>query len=102
MSASRCIVAHNYFRSSLSILFTAFLETKTLLWKLMRAISGAALAAVAAPHAPLNMAYIFQTTVAPRGYHVYKNTTWEEEAKCADKVLIDQEMDEKSIEIDPC
>ena len=31
-----------------------------------------------------NMAYSFQGTVAPRGYRVYKNTTWEE-AKCADK-----------------
>ena len=31
MSASRCSVAHNYCRSSLRILFTAFLETKTYL-----------------------------------------------------------------------
>ena len=31
-----------------------------------------------------NMAYSFQGTVAPRGYRVYKNTTWEE-TKCADK-----------------
>ena len=49
MSASRCSVAHNYFWSSLRILFTAFLETKTQLWKLMETSSGAALAAVAAP-----------------------------------------------------
>ena len=40
MPASRSSVAHNYFRSSLRILFTAFLETKTQLWKLMSAISG--------------------------------------------------------------
>ena len=40
MSASRSSVAHNYFRSSLRNLFTAFLEAKTQLWKLMSAISG--------------------------------------------------------------
>ena len=39
MSASRCSVAQNYFWSSLRILFMAFLETKTQLWKLMSAIS---------------------------------------------------------------
>ena len=33
-------VTHNYIRSSLRILFTAFLETKTQLWKLVWAISG--------------------------------------------------------------
>ena len=46
----------------------------------------------------INMAYSFQVKVAARGYHVYKNTTWEE-AKCGDKVLIDLETDEKSKEI---
>ena len=40
MSASRSSVARNYFRPSLRILFTAFLETKPQLWKLMSAISG--------------------------------------------------------------
>ena len=45
------------------------------------------------------MAYSFQAKVTARGYHVYKNTTWED-AKCGDKVLTDLEMDEKSIEID--
>ena len=39
MSASHCSVNHNSFRSSLRILFTEFLETKTQLWKLMWAIS---------------------------------------------------------------
>ena len=46
------------------------------------------------------IAYYFQAKVAARGYHVYKNTIWEE-AKCGDSVLIDLETDEKSIEIDP-
>ena len=35
MSASRCSVNQNHFRSSLRILFAAFLEAKTKLWKLM-------------------------------------------------------------------
>ena len=46
MSASHSSISHNYFRSSLRILFKAFLETKTQLWKKVR---GAALAAVGAP-----------------------------------------------------
>ena len=41
----------------------------------------------------------FQVKVAARGYHVYKITTWEE-AKYRNKILIDLETDEKSIEVD--
>ena len=40
------------------------------------------------------MVYSFQATVAARGYHVYKNTTWDQ-AKVGDKVLIDIESDKK-------
>lgn len=46
------------------------------------------------------MVYSFQAKVTARDYHVYKETAWEE-AKCGDKVLIDLETDEISIEIDP-
>ena len=35
-----CSVTHPYFWSSLRILFTVFLETRTQLWKLMRDILG--------------------------------------------------------------
>ena len=45
------------------------------------------------------MANSFQVKVAARGYHVYKMTTWEE-AKYRNKILIDLETDEKSIEVD--
>ena len=45
------------------------------------------------------MAYSFQAKVIARGYHIYKNTIWED-AKCGDKILTDLEMDEKPIEID--
>ena len=41
------------------------------------------------------MAYSFQAKVTARGYHIYKNTTWED-AKCGDKILTDLEMDEKT------
>lgn len=47
------------------------------------------------------MVYCFQAKVTARDYHVYKETAWEE-AKCGDKVLIDLETNEISIEIDPC
>ena len=47
------------------------------------------------------MVYSFQAKVTARDYHVYKERAWEE-AKCGDKVLIDLETDEISIEIDPC
>ena len=46
------------------------------------------------------MVYSFQATVAARGYHVYKNTTWGQ-AKVGDKVLVEIESDKKSKEIDP-
>ena len=46
------------------------------------------------------MVYSFQATVAARGYHVYKNTTWDQ-AKVGDKVLVEIESDKKSKEIDP-
>ena len=46
------------------------------------------------------MVYSFQATVAAWGYHVCKNTTWDQ-AKVADKVLVEIESDKKSKEIDP-
>ena len=45
------------------------------------------------------MVYSFQATVAARGYHVYKNTMWDQ-AKVGDKVLAEIESDKKSKEID--
>ena len=55
MSASRSSVAHNYFRPSLRILFTAFLETKPQLWKLISAISGCCIGSRGSPlHPPLH------------------------------------------------
>ena len=47
----RCSVAHTYFWSSLRILFS-FLETKTELWKLMRAISGCCIGSSGSPFHP--------------------------------------------------
>ena len=47
-----------------------------------------------------NTAYSFLAKVATYGYHICRNTIWEE-TKCRDKVLIDLETDEKSMEIDP-
>ena len=53
---ARCSVAHTYFRSSLRILFTAFLETKIQLWKLMWTISGCCIGSSGRPlHPPLLM-----------------------------------------------
>ena len=46
------------------------------------------------------MVYSFQATVAARGYHVYKSTTWDQ-AKDGDKVLVEIESDKKSKETDP-
>ena len=46
------------------------------------------------------MVYSFQATVAARGYHVYKNTTWDQ-TKVGDKVLVEMESDKKLKEIDP-
>ena len=54
MSASRSSFAHNYFRPSLRILFTAFLETKPQFWKLMSAISWCCIGSSGSPlHPPL-------------------------------------------------
>ena len=51
---ARCRFAHTYFRSSLRVLFTVFLETKTQLWKLMWAISGCCIGSGGSPlHSPL-------------------------------------------------
>ena len=50
----RCSVVHIYFWSSLRILFTVFLETKTELWKLMWAILGCCIGSSDSPlHLPL-------------------------------------------------
>ena len=46
------------------------------------------------------MVYSFQATVSAQGYHVYKNTTWDQ-AKVGDKVLVEIESDKNSKEIDP-
>ena len=46
------------------------------------------------------MVYSFQATVAAQGYHVYKNTAWDQ-AKVGDKVLVEIESDKKSKETDP-
>ena len=46
------------------------------------------------------MAYSFNATVAARGYHVYKSTTWVE-AKVGDKVRVEIETGEESKKIDP-
>ena len=46
------------------------------------------------------MVYSFQATVAARGYHVYKNATWDQ-VKVGDKVLVEIESDKKSKVIDP-
>ena len=46
------------------------------------------------------MVYSFQATVAAQGYHVYKNTTWDQR-KVGIKVLVKIESDKKSKELDP-
>ena len=46
------------------------------------------------------MAFSFQTTVASRGYHVFKNTTWEK-ARFGDKVVVEIETNEYSKKVDP-
>ena len=61
MSASRCSVAQNHFQSSLRILFTAFLETKTHLWKFIWAISGCCIGSSGSP-LHLFLQLIIQTT----------------------------------------
>ena len=45
-------IAHTYFRSSLRILLTVFLETKTQLWKLMWAILGCCIGISGSPLHP--------------------------------------------------
>ena len=42
----------------------------------------------------------FQATIASRGYHVYKETTWSN-AKVNEKVKIEIETNQSSIAIDP-
>ena len=44
--------------------------------------------------------YNFQATIASRGYHVYKETTWSN-AKVNEKVKIEIETNQSSIAIDP-
>ena len=46
------------------------------------------------------MAYNFKAKVAVRGYHIYKNKTWDN-ARVGDKVTISLETDKKSKDIDP-
>ena len=46
------------------------------------------------------MAYSFTATVASRGYHVYKNTSWTN-AKVGEKVTVKMETKKSSLEIDP-
>ena len=46
------------------------------------------------------MVYSFHATVAARGYHVYKNTTWDQ-ANVGNKVRVEIETDKKSKQIDP-
>ena len=44
--------------------------------------------------------YNFQATIASRGYHVYKETTWSN-AKVNEKVKIEIESNQSSIAVDP-
>ena len=46
------------------------------------------------------MAYSFTATVASRGYHVYKNTSWTN-AKVGEKVTVEIETKKFSLEVDP-
>ena len=46
------------------------------------------------------MAYSFTATVASRGYHVYKNTSWTN-AKVGEKVTVEMETKKSSLEVDP-
>ena len=46
------------------------------------------------------MAYSFETIIASRGYHVYKETSWSD-ARVGDEVKVELETDKKSIEKDP-
>ena len=46
------------------------------------------------------MVYSFTATVASRGYHVYKNTSWTN-AKVGEKVTVEMETKKSSLEVDP-
>ena len=46
------------------------------------------------------MAYSFTATVASRGYHVYKNSSWAN-VKVAEKVTVEMETKKSSLEVDP-
>ena len=46
------------------------------------------------------MAYSFTASVASRGCHVYKNTSWTN-AKVAEKVTVEMETEKPSLEVDP-
>ena len=46
------------------------------------------------------MAYSFETIIASRSYHVYKETSWSD-ARVGDEVKVELETDKKSIEKDP-
>ena len=46
------------------------------------------------------MAHSFTATVASRGYHVYKNTSWTN-AKVGEKVTVEMETKKSSLEVDP-
>ena len=46
------------------------------------------------------MDYLFTATVASRGYHVYKNTSWTN-AKVGEKVTVEMETKKSSLEVDP-
>ena len=46
------------------------------------------------------MAHSFTATVASRGYHVYKNTSWTN-TKAGEKVAFEMETKKISLEVDP-
>ena len=46
------------------------------------------------------MAYRFEAEVAARGYHIYRNLTWEN-VKPGDKVTVELETNDESEKIDP-
>ena len=48
-----------------------------------------------------NMSFSFQTKVASRGFHVFKNTIWEN-AKMGEEISVQIETNEASKMIDPC
>ena len=48
----------------------------------------------------LNKTYSFDSKIASRGYHVYRNSTWQN-AKSGDKVKVEIETNKSSKSIDP-